>query len=116
MKYPQESYAAVVRAIQSKWIFLKCITNNTGYKFTVVDKILQETFMQQLFFRGSKYLTPIIGALSTISDKKASLGLQNPMSSLDKKYLSLWCTRTEMIQVGMGEGEFSTAYHMLELR
>ena len=25
-KYPQESYAAVVRAIQLEWIFLQCVT------------------------------------------------------------------------------------------
>ena len=29
-KYTQESYAAVVRAIQSEWIFLQCITWGTG--------------------------------------------------------------------------------------
>ena len=28
-KYPQESYAAVVCAIQLEWIFLQCVTKDT---------------------------------------------------------------------------------------
>ena len=39
-KYPQGSYAAVVRVIQSEWLFLQRVTNNTGDTFAVVDKML----------------------------------------------------------------------------
>ena len=39
-KYPQESYAAVVRALSLEWIFIQCITNNTGDTFAGVEKIL----------------------------------------------------------------------------
>ena len=38
-KYPQESYAAVVRAIQLEWIFLQHVTKNTGDAFAGVDKM-----------------------------------------------------------------------------
>ena len=49
-KYPQEIYAEVVRAIQSEWIFLQCVTKNIGYMFAGVEKLLQETFLSRLFF------------------------------------------------------------------
>ena len=40
-KYPQESYAAVVRAIQSEWIFIQRVTWDTGDEFAGVEKIIQ---------------------------------------------------------------------------
>ena len=49
-KCPQESYAAVVRAIQLEWIFLQCVTKNTGYAFTGVEKFIQGNFLSCLFF------------------------------------------------------------------
>ena len=39
-KYPQESYAIVVRAIQSEWIFLQRVTWDTGDPFAGVEKII----------------------------------------------------------------------------
>ena len=44
-KYPQKSYTAVVRAIQLIWIFLPCVMKDMRYTFTVVGKIIQETFL-----------------------------------------------------------------------
>ena len=35
-KYPQESYTAVVRAIQSEWIFIQSITWDMGDTFILV--------------------------------------------------------------------------------
>ena len=49
-KYPHESYATVVCAIQLEWIFLKCVTKDTGCAFAVVEKIPQEIFLPRLFF------------------------------------------------------------------
>ena len=43
-KYPQESYVAVVRAIQSEWIFLQHVTWDTGDEFTGVEKMILENF------------------------------------------------------------------------
>ena len=39
-KYPQESYAALVRAIQLDWIFLQCVTNNMGDVFSGVETMI----------------------------------------------------------------------------
>ena len=50
-KYPQEIYAAVVRAIQSEWIFLKCMTKDTEQALTVLEKVLWETFLPHLFWK-----------------------------------------------------------------
>ena len=39
-KHPRESYSAVLRVIQSEWVFLKCVTRNTGDAFIGVDKLI----------------------------------------------------------------------------
>ena len=39
-KYPQEIYAAVVRAIQSEWLFIQRITWDTGDAFSGVEKMI----------------------------------------------------------------------------
>ena len=87
-KYPQDIYSAVVRAIQSEWTFLQRVTWNTGDAFAGVDKIIQETFLPRLFFRKTKILSPIVGALSTIPVNKYGLGKLNPVTSAYEKYLS----------------------------
>ena len=96
-KYTQEIYAAVVHTIQSEWIFLKLITKNTGDVFTVVEKILLETFLPCLLFRKSKTLSLIVGNVSTILVKKAGMGLLNPVMSTNEKYISLQHSITELI-------------------
>ena len=70
----------------------------------------------RLFFGKSKSLTPLTGILSTMPVKKAGLGLQNPVTSADEKYLSSRRASTELIRAVTGEGEFSTADHFLTLR
>ena len=43
-KCTQESYAAVVYAIQLEWNFLQHVTKNTGRELTGVEKLLWENF------------------------------------------------------------------------
>ena len=81
-KYPQKSYAVVVRAIQLEWIFLLCVTKNTGYALTVAKKLLRETFLPLLFFGKSKYLPSIVGISSMMPLKKAGLGYKTGDVSL----------------------------------
>ena len=88
-KYPQPSYAQVVHTIQSEWIFLQCVTKNTGYEFAGEERILWGTILPRLLFRKSKSILPIVGNLSMIPVKKSGLGLQNPVISTDEIYLSL---------------------------
>ena len=116
MKYPQKSYATVVRDIQSEWIFVQRVTNNKGDKFEGVKKLLWGNIFPILFFRKAKYLTPFIGSLSMMPVKKVGLGIQNPVTFVDEKYLSSQRASTEMIQAVMGEGGFSTANILLALR
>ena len=68
-KYPLESYAVVVCAVQLEWIFLQHVKKDTGYVFVAVENILQETFLPCPFFGKSKYLPPIVGILSMIPVK-----------------------------------------------
>ena len=56
-KYPNESYAAVVRAIQSEWIFIQCVTWYTGDLFAGVEKIIHE-FFASYFFRKNETTLP----------------------------------------------------------
>ena len=87
-KCPQESYAAVVRAIQSECIFIKCVTWETGDLFVGVEKIIQENLLPFLFAVKTKTLSTVVGALSTMPVKKSGLGQLNPVTSAQEKYLS----------------------------
>ena len=87
-KYPQESYAAVVRAIQSEWIFLQRVTWDTGNSFAGVEKMICKTLFPRLFFGKTKNLSPVVGDLSTMPVRKSGLGILNPVMSAQEKYLS----------------------------
>ena len=97
-KYPQESYAAVVHAIQSLWIFLQRVTWYTWDAFAGVEKIIWETFLPRIFFGKTKTLSPIVGAISIMPVKKAGLGLLNPVVSDQDKYLSSMQGSTELVR------------------
>ena len=47
-KYHQESYAMVVRAIQSELTFLQRVMKNKVYEFMEVKKMLWDTFLHRL--------------------------------------------------------------------
>ena len=49
-KYPHESYAVVVCAIQSEWIFLPYVNSDTKEAFTGVEKSILETLFAWSFF------------------------------------------------------------------
>ena len=51
-----------------------------------------------------------------MSVKKAVLGLLNPVTSVNEKYLISQHTITDLILSLMGEGAFSNADHLLALR
>ena len=116
VKYTQESYAAVVRAIKSEWIFIQCVTWDTGDAFTGVKEIIRETFLPRLFFIKTKTLSPIVGTLSMMPVKKAILGLLNPLTSAKEKYLSSQQGSAELIRYVTGEvGAFSNVDHLRAL-
>ena len=80
-----------------------------------IDNLLRY-FLPRLFFRKPRSPTPLIGALITVLVKKFGLGLKNPVTSTDEKYLSLQSASMELNQDVIGEGCFSTDNHLLELR
>ena len=114
-KHPQESYAAVVCAIQPEWIFLQYVSWDTGDAFTGVEKIIHETFLPCLFFRKTKTLSPIMGDLSTTPVKKSGLGLLSQVTSAKEKYLISQWGSTELIRSVTGGGAFSNADHLRHL-
>ena len=87
-KYLQESYAVVICAIQSEWIFLKLMMKNAGYVFAGTEKLLQEIFLPRLFFGKFTSLPPIVRSLSTKLFNKSGLVLQNPVTPSDERFLS----------------------------
>ena len=111
-KYPQESYIAVVRAIQSEWIFLQHVTWDTGYGFAGVEKMIREIFLPRHIFGRTITLSPIVGGLSKIPIKMAGLGLLCPVISEKYKYLSSQRGSAELIRAVMGGGAFSNADHL----
>ena len=103
-KYPQESYSAVVHAIQLEWIFLQHVTWDTGDSFLGVEKMIHETLLPRIFFGTSKTLSAVVGDLSTIPDRKSGLGLLNTVTSAQKKYLSSTRGIVELIRSVAGGG------------
>ena len=78
--------------------------------------MVQENFFPCLFFGNSKYISPIVGTLSTMPVNKSGMGILNPVTSANNKELSLKHASTEFIQAVMGVGIFSNANHLLEFR
>ena len=72
---------AVVRTIQSEWIFLQRITWDTGESFAGVEKMIRETFLPYSFFGKTKTLSPVIVYLITMPVNKSGLRLLNPVTS-----------------------------------
>ena len=113
-KYPHDSYAPVVHAIQSEWIFLQCVTWDTGDTFAGVEKMIWETFLPHLFFGKTKTLAPIVGALSTMMVNKSELGLLNLVTSAQEKYLRSQRGSAELVWAVTG-GAFFNADHLRTL-
>ena len=101
-KCPQDSYAAVVRAIKSEWFFLQRATWYTGDAFAGVEKMIQETCLPRLFFGNTKILSTIVGTLSTIPIKVAGIGLLNPVTSAKEKYLSSHLGSADLFRAVVG--------------
>ena len=59
--------------------------------------------MPCLFFGKSKFLSSIVGTLSTMAVKKSGFGIQNAVTSDDEKFLISQRTSTELIRAVMGE-------------
>ena len=78
----------MVCSILSEWLFLKPITWDTGDAFAGLEKMIRETFLPRLLFGKTKTLSPVLGALSTMSVKKSGLGILNPVILSHKEYLS----------------------------
>ena len=110
-KYPQESCVAVICAIQLEWIFFQRVKKYTGYAFTGVEEFLREKNLPCLFIGKSKYLPPIVGTLNTMMVKKSGLGLKEPVTSENEKYLSLLYESSKPIGSVTVERAFSTTNH-----
>ena len=77
--------------------------------------MIHETFFPRLFFVKTKNLSPFEGYLSTIKVKKSILGLQNPVTSAQEKYLSSTRGSAKLVQAVTGGGELSNADHLWTL-
>ena len=79
------------------------------------EKIIWETFLSSLFFGKTKILSPIVGSLSTMTVKISGLGLLNPVTSTQDKYLRSQRGSVELIRAGTGGGAFSNSNHLRKL-
>ena len=83
--------------------------------FAGVEKMIWETFLPRLFFVKTKSLSPTVGAPSKTTSKKYGLGLLNPVTSINDKYLGSHQSKTELIRSVMEESMFSNTDHPLML-
>ena len=73
------------------------------------------TFLPRLFFIKTKTLSPIVGALSTMTIKMDGLGILDPVTSAQENYLSSQRGSAELIRAVTGGGAFSDADHLRTL-
>ena len=71
--------------------------------------------MPHLFFGKKNTLSPVVGDLSTMPVRKSGLGLLNPVTAYQEKYLSSTRGSAELIRAVTGGGEFSNANHLRTL-
>ena len=74
--------------------------------------MIWETLSPRLFFRKTKTLSPIVRDLITMPSKKSGLGLLNPVTSAQEKYLSSQGGSTELIWDVTVGGAFSNSDHL----
>ena len=74
--------------------------------------MIREPFLPRIFFRKKKTLSPVVGALSTMTVRKSGLGLLNPVTSAQEKYLISTGGSAELVQAVTGGGEFYNANHL----
>ena len=74
--------------------------------------MISENSLPRLFFGNTKTLSPVVGSLSTMPDKKAGLGILNPVTSAQEKYLGSTRGSVELVRAVTGGGEFSNANHL----
>ena len=77
--------------------------------------MIQETFLPRLFFRKTKTLSPIVGALSTMTVIKSGMGLLNPVKLVPEKYLRTQRGSVELVQAVTGGGTFSNAERLWKI-
>ena len=80
------------------------------------EKASLRNLLPRLLSGKSKSLLPIAETLNSMSVKKPSLGLQDPVASSNKKYLFLIRVISEPIGSEKGDRAFSTSDHLLPLR
>ena len=66
--------------------------------------MIRETFLPRLFFGKTKTFSPVLGVLSIMPVKKSVLGLLNPVTSAQKKYLISQWGSTELVWAVAGGG------------
>ena len=77
--------------------------------------MIQENFLPRLFFGKAKTLSPIVEDLSTMTVKKAGLGIINTVMSAQEKYLNSHQGSSELVQAMTGGGSFSNSDHLRTL-
>ena len=72
-------------------------------------------FASYFLQKDEKRPPPIVGALSTMPVKKYKLGILNPVTSSQEKYLSSMQVSVKLVQAVTGGGGFSNSYHLWTL-
>ena len=81
-----------------------------GEVFAVVETMNQEVFLPHLFFENKNLSYP------SITVTKSGLGLLNPVTSTNKKYLSFQRESTKLVLSLIEEGLFYSGTNLLVLR
>ena len=77
-RYPQKSYAAMAHAVQSEWIFMKCVMKDTVQVFKGLEIFMQGNFLPRLFFGKPKILPPNCRISKYVAGEEIRNGITEP--------------------------------------
>ena len=115
VRYPQESYAAITRAIQSEWIFLQWVMKDAGFAFTVAEILIRKTFLPHLFFMN-KNLLPHHRNLKYNSGQEIWPGYPKTGDTSSPKTESLQHASVGLVNEVIGKSNFSTSEYYRSVR
>ena len=83
-RFPQTSYAGLVKALQNEWTYLQRVTTGNGSPYEPIDKAIREDFLPALLDQpniGERMSSEIAFAV-----KRSGLGIQDPTRSTEDSY------------------------------
>ena len=100
-KQPQSAYTRLQKLLQQEWAFVQRVTPGIGYAFRPVEKVLQDTFLPDLF-EGLGEGAPERG-VTRMPVKQARLTLPDPKLTASVNWIASCVIKGHLVAMLMGK-------------